>query len=102
MERHNNLIFNKKFFLALCFSWLIFIAIDFVSHTTLLKNLWIDEEHNLKPKEELFKYIPEGYLSFLFFKLLVRKTEYLLKKIAVHLYGSRYFHSIRMNLVLIE
>jgi hypothetical protein len=72
MEKLNyKLLLNKKFFLSLFFSWLIFIAIDFVFHASLLKNLWIVEANNLKPKEELFKYIPEGYLSFLILSFLV-------------------------------
>jgi hypothetical protein len=58
-------LFDKRFILALFFAWLIFIAVDFVAHASLLKNLWVAEAQNLKSQEELFKHIPEGYFSFL-------------------------------------
>jgi hypothetical protein len=72
MEKNkSDILFGKRFILGLFFAWLIFIAVDFVAHASLLKNLWVAEAQNLKSKEELFKHIPEGYFSFLVLSFMV-------------------------------
>jgi len=53
------------------FAWLVFLTLDFLAHATLLSSIWEPGHPALKAKEDLFRFIPLGYLSFLFLTLLV-------------------------------
>ena len=53
------------------FAWLVFLTIDFLAHATLLRSIWEPGHPALKAKEDLFSFIPLGYLSFLILTLLV-------------------------------
>jgi hypothetical protein len=63
---------NKtRFILASVMAWLFFLMLDFMAHATLLSRFWAKEYPALKSKEELFRLIPLGYLSFLILTLLI-------------------------------
>lgn len=52
-------------------AWLLFLTIDFLAHAVLLKSIWAGNLHALKNKEDLFRLIPLGYLSFFILTFLV-------------------------------
>ncbi len=62
---------RRRFWPAVFLAWLIFLALDFLSHATLLSSLWAKDLAALKSPEELFRLIPFGYLSFLLLTLLI-------------------------------
>jgi len=62
---------KKRFILASVMAWLFFLMLDFLAHATLLNRFWAKEYPALKSKEELFRLIPLGYLSFLILTLLI-------------------------------
>jgi hypothetical protein len=62
---------KKRFILASVMAWLFFLMLDFMAHATLLNRFWAQEYPALKSKEELFRLIPFGYLSFLILTLLI-------------------------------
>jgi hypothetical protein len=61
----------RRFVSTLILAWLVFLALDFLAHATLLRTLWAQDLAALKPTEELFRLIPFGYLSFLLLTLLL-------------------------------
>jgi len=62
---------KRRFILATLMAWLLFVMIDFLAHASLLKSFWAKEFAALKSKEELFRLIPFGYLSFFLLVFLV-------------------------------
>ena len=52
-------------------AWLVFLAIDFLAHASLLRSIWEQGHPALKSESELFRLIPLGYLSFLLLTLLL-------------------------------
>ena len=52
-------------------AWLLFVGIDFFFHASLLQPLWMEPVAGIKPKEELARLIPAGYLSFLLLTFLI-------------------------------
>ena len=65
------MINKTRFILATVIAWLFFLMLDFLAHATLLNLFWAKEYPALKVKEELFRLIPLGYLSFLILTLLI-------------------------------
>jgi hypothetical protein len=65
------MINKTRFILASVLAWLFFLMLDFMAHATLLNLFWAKEYPALKSKEELFRLIPLGYLSFLILTLLI-------------------------------
>ena len=65
------MINKTRFILATVLAWLFFLMLDFMAHPTLLSFFWAKEYPALKSKEELFRLIPLGYLSFLILTLLI-------------------------------
>lgn len=61
----------KKFLLTSLMAWLVFIAIDFICHASLLTRLWQNNLSAVKSQEDLFNLIPVGYAGFLLLTLLV-------------------------------
>ncbi|UCE41232.1 MAG: hypothetical protein JSV17_17665 [Candidatus Aminicenantes bacterium] len=51
-------------------AWLLFLTIDFLAHAVLLNSFWAQDLPALRSKNELFRLIPFGYLSFLILTLL--------------------------------
>ncbi len=62
---------RRRFWLTAFLAWLIFLALDFLAHATLLRSLWARDLAALKSPQELFRLIPFGYLSFLLLTLLI-------------------------------
>jgi hypothetical protein len=63
---------NKgRFVLTTIFAWLVFLALDFLAHAVLLNSFWAQDYQALKTKDELFRLIPFGYLSFLILTILL-------------------------------
>ncbi len=62
---------KRRFILATFMAWLFFLILDFMAHATLLSHFWAQEYPAFKSKEELFRMIPLGYLSFLIITLLI-------------------------------
>ena len=62
---------TNRFFLSSLIAWMGVIAVDFLSHATLLSPFWSQEYPALKSKIELFRLIPFGYLSYYILLLLV-------------------------------
>lgn len=65
------MITKTRFILATLMAWLVFLMLDFVAHAGLLTALWAEDLPALKPKGDLFRLIPFGYLSFLILTLLI-------------------------------
>jgi hypothetical protein len=65
------MITKQRFILSTFMAWLLFLMLDFLAHAGLLNALWAEDFPALKPKEDLFRLIPFGYLSFLILILLV-------------------------------
>ena len=65
------MINKTRFILATVIAWLFFLMLDFLAHATLLSLFWANEYPALKSKEELFRLIPLGYLSFLILTFLI-------------------------------
>ena len=55
----------RRFVLTTFFAWLAFLVLDFLAHAVFLNSFWAQDHQALKAKEELFRLIPFGYLSFL-------------------------------------
>lgn len=60
----------RRFILTTFVAWLFFLMLDFLAHTVLLRSLWEQDFQTLKSKDELFRLIPFGYLSFLILTIL--------------------------------
>jgi hypothetical protein len=60
----------RRFILTTFVAWLFFLMLDFLAHAVLLRSLWEQDFQALKSKEELFRLIPFGYLSFLILTFL--------------------------------
>lgn len=65
------MIIRRRFVPASIFAWLIVVMIDFLAHAVLLKPYWDQGYSALKTQQELFKYIPFGYLGYLFLTILL-------------------------------
>ncbi len=65
------MINKTRFILTSILAWLLFVMLDFLAHATLLSHFWAQDYPAQKSKEELFRLIPFGYLSFLILTLLV-------------------------------
>jgi hypothetical protein len=65
------MVTKKRFILATLMAWLLFVMLDFLAHASLLKSFWARETAALKSKEELFRLIPLGYLSFFLLVFLI-------------------------------
>ncbi len=65
------MIIRHRFVPASIFAWLIMVMIDFLAHAVLLKPYWDQGYAALKTQQELFKYIPFGYLGYLFLAILL-------------------------------
>ena len=65
------MITKRRFILATLMAWLVFLMLDFLAHAGLLNALWREDLPALKPKADLFRLIPLGYLSFLILTLLI-------------------------------
>jgi hypothetical protein len=55
----------KRFALTTFLAWLVFLMIDFLAHAVFLNSFWAQDYQAIKAKDELFRLIPFGYLSFL-------------------------------------
>ena len=64
-------ITRSRFILTTILAWLLFLAVDFLAHASLLKSYWAQKLPALKSDIELFRLIPFGYLSFLLLTVLV-------------------------------
>lgn len=60
-----------RFILSTVMAWLLFLMLDFLSHASLLTSFWNNQFRALKSKQELFRLIPVGYLSFLALVFLI-------------------------------
>lgn len=60
----------RRFILTTFLAWLLFLMIDFLAHAVLLNSFWAQDFQALKSKDELFRLIPLGYLSFLILTIL--------------------------------
>ncbi len=60
----------RRFVLITFLAWLFFLMLDFLSHAVLLNSFWAQDFQALKTKDELFRLIPFGYLSFLILTIL--------------------------------
>jgi len=60
----------RRFVLTTFVAWLFFLMIDFLAHAVLLSSFWAQDLQALKSKDELFRLIPIGYLSFLILTFL--------------------------------
>jgi hypothetical protein len=65
------MIIRRRFVPASICAWLIMVMIGFLAHAVLLKPYWDREVAALKSQQELFRYIPFGYLGCLFLALLM-------------------------------
>jgi hypothetical protein len=65
------MIDKSRFILTSILAWIVFVMLDFLAHATLLSHFWAQDYPAQKSKEELFRLIPLGYLSFLILTLLV-------------------------------
>lgn len=65
------MIDKPRFILTSILAWLLLLMMDFLAHATLLSHFWAQNYPAQKSKEELFRLIPFGYLSFLVLTLLV-------------------------------
>ena len=61
----------RRFVLVTFLAWLIFLMLDFLAHTVFLNSFWAQDFPAIKSKDELFRLIPIGYLSFLILTFLV-------------------------------
>jgi hypothetical protein len=61
---------KKRFVITILLAWLAFLVLDFLAHAVLLNSLWAQDYAAIKAKEELFRLIPFGYLSFLILTLM--------------------------------
>ena len=61
----------KRFALTTLLAWLFFLMFDFLAHAVLLNSFWASDLPAIKSKDELFRLIPFGYLSFLILTLLI-------------------------------
>ncbi|MDX1701277.1 MAG: hypothetical protein R3250_11700 [Melioribacteraceae bacterium] len=62
---------KKEFWIAVICAWLIFIAIDFFFHATILVAYWNEDLPALKDLADLAFLIPIGYGSFFFLTLFI-------------------------------
>jgi hypothetical protein len=62
---------EKRFWISTLIAWLLFIAIDFLFHASILKYFWKQEIAAIKPLEELASLIPAGYMSILLLTILI-------------------------------
>ena len=69
---------RKRFITAAFLAWIIFIAIDFIFHGSILNSLWGQQVESIKPLQDLTRIIPAGYISFL---LLVILSTYVFTRI---------------------
>ena len=60
----------KRFALTTLLAWFVFLMLDFLIHAVLLDSFWAQSHTALKTREELFRLIPFGYLSFLLLTIL--------------------------------
>ena len=60
----------RRFVLTTFLAWLVFLVLDFLAHAVLLNSFWAQDFQALKTKDELFRLIPFGYLSFLILTIL--------------------------------
>lgn len=65
------MVLKKRFIITTLIAWLMFLMLDFLANASLLRNFWGQEYPALKSKEELFRLIPFGYISFLILTFLV-------------------------------
>lgn len=65
------MITKRRFAAATFMAWLLFLTIDFLAHAVLLKSVWAGNLSALKSKEELFRLVPFGYLSFFILTFLI-------------------------------
>jgi hypothetical protein len=65
------MVSKKRFIITTLIGWLLFLMLDFLANASLLRDFWDREYPALKSKEELFRLIPFGYISFLILTLLV-------------------------------
>jgi hypothetical protein len=65
------MIERSRFIPASIFAWLIVVMIDFLAHAVFLKPFWDQGYAALKTQQELFNYIPFGYLGYLFLLILL-------------------------------
>jgi hypothetical protein len=65
------MINKTRFIITSILAWLLLLMLDFLAHATLLSHFWAQDYPAQKSKEELFRLIPLGYLSFLILTLLV-------------------------------
>jgi hypothetical protein len=65
------MITKRRFILSTLMAWLMFLMLDFLAHAGLINALWAEELPALKPKGDLFRLIPFGYLSFLILTSLI-------------------------------
>jgi hypothetical protein len=65
------MINKTRFILTSILAWLLLLMLDFLAHATLLSHFWAQDYPAQKSKEELFRLIPFGYLSFLILTLLI-------------------------------
>lgn len=62
--------FRRRALGAVLLAWLVFIAIDFLFHGSILRNLWYDDLPAVLDLPTLFRRIPFGYASFLVLVIL--------------------------------
>jgi len=60
----------RRFILTTFVAWLFFLMLDFLAHAVLLRSLWEQDFQAFKSRNELFRLIPFGYLSFLILTIL--------------------------------
>jgi hypothetical protein len=60
-----------RFLLTTFLAWLVFLALDFLAHATLLQTLWAQDIPALRTPQELFQLIPFGYASFLILTVMM-------------------------------
>lgn len=61
----------RRFALTTFMAWLFFLMLDFLAHAVLLDSFWPQDPAALKSKDELFRLVPYGCLSFLILTFLV-------------------------------
>src|SRR6056297_3519420 len=67
----NPRLYRKRAVVAVLLAWLIFIAIDFLFHGSILRDLWDDHIPAILDLPILFRRIPFGYASFLVLVILL-------------------------------
>lgn len=65
------MISRGRVLLSLSLAWLVFLTIDFLAHAAVLAPLWGQGHPALKSQDDLFRFIPLGYLSFLLLTVLM-------------------------------